>query len=51
MNSGKRTETNYKATMKALAFADSFMEVEALVAVTYDWDEAGAGWKLVLVTA
>ena len=37
--------------MKALAFADSYMEVEALVAVTYDWEADGEGWKLLLVTA
>ncbi|MCB9540655.1 MAG: hypothetical protein H6704_30920 [Myxococcales bacterium] len=37
--SGRRTETNYKATMKALAFADSYMAAAraALVAVVYDW--------------
>jgi len=48
--SGKRTETNYKAAMKALAFADSFMAVDALVAVVYDWVETGdARWRLVVV--
>jgi len=48
--SGKRTETNYRATMKALAFADSFMSVSALVAITYDWTEAENGlWKLEVV--
>ena len=46
--SGKRTETHYKAIMKALAFAESYMGVEALVAVTYDWLVDGAGWRLVL---
>jgi hypothetical protein len=30
------------------AFAESFMAVEALVAITYDWLVDGAGWKLVL---
>jgi hypothetical protein len=49
--SGKKTEANYKATMKALAFAESHMDVEALVAVVYDWKEAGTGWSLVLATA
>jgi len=48
--SAARTETNYKATMKALAFANSFMAVKALVAVTYDWQEAEGGrWRLVIV--
>ena len=48
--SGKRTETNCKATMKALAFADSHMAVKGLVAVTYDWaEEQGGLWKLVIV--
>ena len=48
--SGRRTETNYKATMKALAFADSFMSVTALVAIAYDWAEADDGsWRLVVV--
>ncbi len=46
--SGKKTETNYKATMKALAFADSYMDVEALVAVVYDWEAVEDGWRLVL---
>ena len=49
--SGKKTEANYKATMKALAFADSYMNVEALVAVVYDWKEAGTCWRLILATA
>jgi len=48
--SGKRTETNHRAAMKALAFADSFMAVDALVAVVYDWSKAGEGtWQLVVV--
>ena len=48
--SEKRTETNYKAAMKALAFADSYMAVDALVAVVYDWQEMGDdGWRLVVV--
>lgn len=47
--SGRRTETNHRATMKVLAFADSYMSVTALVAVTYDWAEADDGrWRLVL---
>lgn len=36
--SGRRTETNYRAAMKALAFADSYMRVEALVELAYDWE-------------
>jgi len=35
--SGQRTETNFRATMKALAFAESYLDVEALVALVYDW--------------
>ena len=37
--SERRTEANAKATLKALAFADSFLSVEALVAIAYDWTE------------
>ena len=48
--SGKRTETNFKATVKALAFAESYMAVEALVALTYDWgDQDKEAWPLVHV--
>ncbi len=46
--SGQRTETNSKATMKALAFADSYMDVEALFAAVYDWEAVEDGWRLVL---
>jgi hypothetical protein len=46
--SGRRTETNHKAALKALAFADAYMAVQALVAITYDWQEHGHGWKLLL---
>jgi len=48
--SGSRTDTNFRATMKALAFADAFMRVEALVAVPYDWrEDAGElSWTLAL---
>ena len=49
--SGKKTETNYKASMKALAFADSYMAVEALVAVVYDGEVDVEGWKLLLGAA
>lgn len=48
--SGTRTDTNFRATMKALAFADAFMRVEALVAVPYDWwaGADGHSWSLVV---
>jgi len=52
--SGKRQDRNYSETMKALAFADSFMTVEALVAITYDWAsvEGEEAWSLkILQTA
>ena len=42
---GRRTETNYRATMKALAFADTFMNIDALVAVTYDWEDSWTGLR------
>lgn len=50
--SGRRTETNFRAAMKALAFADSYMRVEALVALAYDWEALpGAdGWSLRFIT-
>jgi hypothetical protein len=35
-----RTETNLKATLKALEFANSYMNVGALVALVYDWSPA-----------
>ncbi len=42
--SGRRTGTNARATLKALAFAESFMAVDALVAILYDWvPDAGGG--------
>lgn len=45
--SGKSTETNYRATLKALAFADTFMRIEALVAFAYDWHtNAAERWTL-----
>ncbi len=48
--SNRRTETNFTATMKALAFADSFMNIDDLVAVVYDWENTvGKGWKLRIV--
>jgi hypothetical protein len=46
--SGRRQATNYAAAKKALAFADTYMNVEALVLVAYDWAEAELGtWHLV----
>lgn len=47
----RRTDTNYAATLKALAFADSFMQVEALVAFAYDWEalEEAQAWRFVVV--
>ena len=48
--SGRCSETNFKATVKALAFAETYMAVEALVAQTYDWGDQGEnGWPLVHV--
>lgn len=49
--SGRRTDTNYSATVKALAFADSYMNVEALVAITYDWTEGSreGSWKFKVI--
>ena len=35
--SSKQTDTNYTATLKALAFADDYMNIDALVAIAYDW--------------
>lgn len=48
--STRRTDTNYRATLKALTFADSFMDVEALVALAYGWEPAGGSseWRLVI---
>lgn len=36
--SSRRTDTNFSAALKALAFADTFMDVEALVAISCDWE-------------
>jgi hypothetical protein len=48
--SGRRTETNFRAAMKALSFADSYMSVDALVAIPYDWNagEDGNTWRFML---
>jgi hypothetical protein len=47
--SGKATDTNYQATIKALTLAGTFMNVEALVAIPYDWEPTSqrSSWKLV----
>lgn len=48
--SGRRQDRNYTETMKALAFAVSFMAVQALVAIAYDWrEDADGSWRLVYV--
>ena len=45
ISSGK-TNTNCAATMKALAVADTYMSVDALIAVAYDWARTDR-WDLV----
>lgn len=48
--SGQRQDRNYTETLKALAFADSYMDVDALVVLPYDWrEEADGSWHLVHV--
>lgn len=49
--SGVRTETNHRAALKALAFADSYMNVQALVLVTYDWEEVVDGHWMLTITS
>jgi hypothetical protein len=45
--SKKSTDTNFRAALKALAFTDSFMCVEALVAFAYDWQQGEYDcWRL-----
>jgi hypothetical protein len=45
--SGQRQDRNYTETVKAVAFADTFMDVEALVVLPYDWTESTDGtWRL-----
>ena len=46
--SSRRTETNHAATLKALSFADSFMDVDALEAVAYDWEPGSSSTSWVL---
>ncbi len=51
--SSKRTDTNYAATLKALAFADHYMAVDAQVVFAYDWvagNEEGL-WRLTFPAA
>ena len=47
--SSRRTDTNHSATLKALAFADHAMSVDALVAIAYDWEATAltGTWRLV----
>lgn len=46
--SSRRTDYNYVATLKALAFADHYMNVDALVAIAYDWEPGPSAvtWRL-----
>ena len=46
--SGKRQDRNYAETVKALAFAEGHMALEALVAIAYDWEgtEVEGKWRL-----
>lgn len=46
--SGVRQDRNYTETIKALAFARDFMDVDALVSVPYDWVAEGSGWRSVV---
>ena len=44
----KKTSTNYDAAIKALSFANTFMDVDALVSIAYDWSRRDDGWNLEL---
>src|SRR5690554_1055288 len=44
-NSSRRTDTNDAAALKA--FADMFMNIEALVAIAYDWERLDGASRLV----
>ena len=44
----RKTSTNFDATTKALSFANTFMDVDALISVAYDWSSDGEGWRLAL---
>ena len=48
--SGARSDANHRATIKALAFAEHHLAVDALVAITYDWEPDASGtWRLAYV--
>jgi len=49
--SGRRTDTNFRAATKALAFAETYLNVESIVALVYDWElhEGGPSWELTLL--
>ena len=49
--SGRRHDTNYRATMKTIAFADAFLSVEALVAIPYTWESSTESMKWLLSLA
>ena len=45
--SGVRSDANHRAAIKALAFAERHLALDALVAITYDWSEDDRGsWRL-----
>jgi hypothetical protein len=46
--SGARLPTNHAAAKKALAFAESYMRVEAMALIAYDWREGArpGSWLL-----
>lgn len=46
--SDKKTETNFKAAKKAVAFADTYMNVKTLELLPYDWGKADdpERWRL-----
>jgi hypothetical protein len=46
----KKTSTNFDAAIKALSFANTFMDVNALVSIAYDWQGDGDGWRLMFVS-
>ena len=51
--SGRRTDTNFRAATKALAFAETYLSVDALVALVYDWETSGTDlvWRLTFTHA
>ncbi len=44
----KKTSTNFDAAIKALSFANTYMDVNALISIAYDWEGEGDGWRLTL---